>query len=197
MKLAIIGSGISGLSAAYSLSKKYKVDLFEKEDHFGGHSHTIDVNVGDNIVPVDIGFIVFNKKTYPNLINFFQENDIAIEKSNMSFSVSVRDSNIEYCGKGLSGIFSNKSNLLNIKFLKMFFTIISFYKQSENQDSINENITLGSYLDNLKLSEYFIKFHIIPMVSAIWSMPPYEAKQMPLKFFFKRSTTKVYSIKKK
>ena len=102
MKLAIIGSGISGLSAAYSLSKKYKVDLFEKEDHFGGHSHTIDVNVGDNIVPVDIGFIVFNKKTYPNLINFFQENDIAIERSNMSFSVSVRDSNIEYCGKGLS-----------------------------------------------------------------------------------------------
>ena len=185
MKFAIIGSGISGLSAAYSLSKKYKVDLFEKEDHFGGHSHTIDVNVGDNIVPVDIGFIVFNKKTYPNLINFFQENDIAIERSNMSFSVSVRDSNIEYCGKGLSGIFSNKSNLLNIKFLKMFFTIISFYKQSENQDSINENITLGSYLDNLKLSEYFIKFHIIPMVSAIWSMPPYEAKQMPLKFFFK------------
>ena len=185
MKLAIIGSGISGLSAAYSLSKKYKVDLFEKEDHFGGHSHTIDVNVGDNIVPVDIGFIVFNKKTYPNLINFFQENDIAIEESNMSFSVSVRDSNIEYCGKGLSGIFSNKSNLLNIKFLKMFFTIISFYKQSENQDPINKNITLGRYLDNLKLSEYFIKFHIIPMVSAIWSMPPYEAKQMPLKFFFK------------
>ena len=185
MKLAIIGSGISGLSAAYSLSKKYKVDLFEKEDHFGGHSHTIDVNVGDNIVPVDIGFIVFNKKTYPNLINFFQENDIAIEESNMSFSVSVRDSNIEYCGKGLAGIFSNKSNLINIKFLKMFFTIISFYKQSENQDPINENITLGSYLDNLKLSEYFIKFHIIPMVSAIWSMPPYEAKQMPLKFFFK------------
>ena len=185
MKFAIIGSGISGLSAAYSLSKKYKVDLFEKEDHFGGHSHTIDVNVGDNIVPVDIGFIVFNKKTYPNLINFFQENDIAIEESNMSFSVSVRDSNIEYCGKGLSGIFSNKSNLLNIKFLKMFFTIISFYKQSESQDPINENITLGSYLDSLKLSDYFIKFHIIPMVSAIWSMPPYEAKQMPLKFFFK------------
>ena len=76
---------------------------------------------------------------------FFEENDIAIEKSNMSFSVSVRDSNIEYCGKGFSGIFSNKSNLLNLKFLKMFFTIISFYKQSENQDPFNDNITLGSY----------------------------------------------------
>ena len=185
MKLAIIGSGISGLSAAYYLSKNHKVDLFEKDDHFGGHSHTIDIKIQDNVIPVDIGFIVFNKKTYPNLINFFEENNIAIEKSNMSFSVSVRDSEIEYCGKGISGIFSNKLNLLNIKFLKMFFTIIDFYKKSENKNFINENITLGKYLEKLNVSDYFIKFHIIPMVSAIWSMPPYEAKQMPLSFFLK------------
>ena len=185
MKLAIIGSGISGLSAAYYLSKNHKVDLFEKEDHFGGHSHTIDIKIQDSVIPVDIGFIVFNKKTYPNLINFFEENNIAIEKSNMSFSVSVRDSEIEYCGKGISGIFSNKLNLLNIKFLKMFFTIIDFYKKSENKNFINENITLGKYLEKLNVSDYFIKFHIIPMVSAIWSMPPYEAKQMPLSFFLK------------
>jgi len=185
MKLAIVGSGISGLSSAYYLSKNHKVDLFEKEDHFGGHSHTIDIKIQDNVIPVDIGFIVFNKKTYPNLINFFEENNIAIEKSNMSFSVSVRDSEIEYCGKGLSGIFSNKLNLLNIKFLKMFFTIIDFYKKSENKNLITENITLGKYLEKLNVSDYFIKFHIIPMVSAIWSMPPYEAKQMPLSFFLK------------
>ena len=185
MKLAIIGSGISGLSSAYYLSKNHKVDLFEKEDHFGGHSHTIDIKIQDNIIPVDIGFIVFNKKTYPHLINFFEENNITIEKSNMSFSVSVRDSEIEYCGKGISGIFSNKLNLFNIKFLKMFFTIIDFYKKSENKNFINENITLGKYLEKLNVSDYFIKFHIIPMVSAIWSMPPYEAKQMPLSFFLK------------
>ena len=185
MKLAIIGSGISGLSSAYYLSKNHKVDLFEKEDHFGGHSHTIDIKIQDNIIPVDIGFIVFNKKTYPHLINFFEENNIAIEKSNMSFSVSVRDSEIEYCGKGISGIFSNKLNLFNIKFLKMFFTIINFYKKSENKNLIDENINLGEYLDQLNVSDYFIKFHIIPMVSAIWSMPPYEAKQMPLGFFLK------------
>ena len=185
MKLAIIGSGISGLSSAYYLSKNHKVDLFEKEDHFGGHSHTIDIKIQDNIIPVDIGFIVFNKKTYPHLINFFEENNIAIEKSNMSFSVSVRDSEIEYCGKGISGIFSNKLNLFNIKFLKMFFTIIDFYKKSENKNLINENINLGEYLEQLNVSDYFIKFHIIPMVSAIWSMPPYEAKQMPLGFFLK------------
>ena len=185
MKLAIIGSGISGLSSAYYLSKNHKVDLFEKEDHFGGHSHTIDIKIQDNIIPVDIGFIVFNKKTYPHLINFFEENNIAIEKSNMSFSVSVRGSEIEYCGKGISGIFSNKLNLFNIKFLKMFFTIINFYKKSENKNLIDENINLGDYLEQLNVSDYFIKFHIIPMVSAIWSMPPYEAKQMPLGFFLK------------
>ena len=185
MKLAVIGSGISGLSAAYYLSKKHKVDIFEKEDHFGGHSHTIDIEILGKKIAVDIGFIVFNHQTYPNLIKFFKENDIKIEKSNMSFSVSVKNTNIEYCGKGLSGIFRNKSNIFNIKFLKMFFDIIKFYKKCDNQEVNINNITLAEYLKNLKLSDYFIRFHIIPMVSAIWSMPPYEAKQMPLNFFLK------------
>ena len=89
MKIAVVGSGISGLSAAYYLSKNHHVDLFEKEDHFGGHSHTIDLHFGSKKISVDIGFIVFNLKTYPNLINFFEENKIEIEKSDMSFSVSV------------------------------------------------------------------------------------------------------------
>ena len=111
MKIAVVGSGISGLSAAYYLSKKHHVDLFEKEDRFGGHSHTIDLPFGTKKVPVDIGFIVFNYATYPNLMNFFEENNIAIEKSDMSFSVSVEKSSFEYCGRGLNGIFSNKTNL--------------------------------------------------------------------------------------
>jgi predicted NAD/FAD-binding protein len=122
MKIAVIGSGISGLSSAYYLSKKHKVDLFEKQDRFGGHSYTLDIKLNDKEkVAVDIGFMVFNKVTYPNLINFFKENDIEIEKSDMSFSVSVKGTNIEYCGKGLNGIFSNRGNLFNIKFVKMFF----------------------------------------------------------------------------
>ena len=129
MKIAIIGSGISGLSAAYYLSKKHKVDLFEKSDHFGGHAHTIDLNLENNqskITSIDIGFIVFNHLTYPNLIKFFDQNKIEIEKSNMSFSVTSTNNEVEYCGKGLSGIFANKKNLFNLKFLKMFFEIIYF-----------------------------------------------------------------------
>ena len=90
MKVAVIGSGISGLSAAYYLSKNHQVDLFEREDHFGGHSYTVDVILNKKKISVDVGFIVFNHQTYPNLINFFKEIDIEIEKSDMSFSVSVK-----------------------------------------------------------------------------------------------------------
>ena len=185
MKIAVIGSGISGLSSAYYLSKKHKVDLFEKQDRFGGHSYTLDIKLNEKEkVAVDAGFMVFNKITYPNLINFFKENDIEIEKSDMSFSVSVKGTNIEYCGKGLNGIFSNRGNLLNLKFIKMFFEIINFYKRCEKLNSNNiEKITLGEYLTKIGKSKYFIDYHIIPMVSAIWSMPPFEASQMPLTFF--------------
>ena len=187
MKVAVIGSGISGLSAAYFLSKKYKVDLFEKEDRFGGHSHTIDIKLNEdtNKIHADIGFIVFNKKTYPNLINFFKEIDIEIEKSNMSLSFMSKDIDLEYCGKGLKGIFSHKKNLFNFDFFKMFLEILKFYKKSSKLNEFNEDISLGEYLVNEKHSEYFINYHLIPMVSAIWSMPPYDAKKMPIKFFMK------------
>ena len=185
MKIAVVGSGISGLSAAYYLSKKHHVDLFEKEDRFGGHSHTIDLSFGTEKVPVDIGFIVFNYATYPHLINFFEENNIAIEKSDMSFSVSVEKSSFEYCGRGLNGIFSNKTNLFNLRFLKMFFDIIKFYKKCDNIKKIDQETTLGNYLNKENLSEEFINYHLIPMVSAIWSMPPSAASQMPLRFFLK------------
>ena len=185
MKIAVIGSGISGLSAAYYLSKSHKVDLFEKQDHFGGHAYTLEVDLQNKIIPVDIGFIVFNYKTYPNLISFFQENKIKIEKSDMSFSVSVKDTNIEYCGRGINGIFSNRSNLFNIKFIKMFFEIISFYKKSNTLNDVKLDLSLGEFLNQQRLSKYFVNYHLIPMVSAIWSMPPYEANQMPLSFFLK------------
>ena len=188
MKIAIVGSGISGLSAAYYLSKKHKVDLFEKGDHFGGHAYTIDLNIDNNdkqFIPVDIGFIVFNHYTYPNLIEFFKQNKVEIEKSDMSFSVTTPSNEVEYCGKGLNGMFSSRKNLFNLKFLKMFLEIIKFYKRSSNLNLKDNKLTLGQYLEKEKLSNYFINYHIIPMVSAIWSMPPYEAKQMPFAFFLK------------
>ena len=185
MKIAVVGSGISGLSSAYYLSQKHKVDLFERENHFGGHSHTLDLNIDKKKIAVDIGFIVFNHKTYPNLINFFKEINVNIEKSDMSFSVSVENSNFEYCGRGLKGIFANKSNIMNFKFIKMFLDIIKFYKSCDQIKKYEEKITLGDFLKHNNWSDSFINYHLIPMVSAIWSMPPFEASKMPLKFFLK------------
>ncbi len=184
MKIAVIGSGISGLSAAYYLSKKYYVDLYEKEDHFGGHSHTVNIKNDKENISVDIGFIVFNELTYPNLIDFFKEIDVEKEKSNMSFSVSVKGTDIEYSGSGFKGIFSIKKNLLNLKFLKMIYEIVNFYKKVSNDiTEVNKKITLGEYLTKNKLSNYFINYHIIPMVASIWSMPYGKAKNMPFKLF--------------
>ena len=184
MKIAVIGSGISGLSSAYYLSKNNEVDLFEKDDHFGGHSYTFDINEKNKKVPVDLGFIVFNKTTYPNLINFFEELKVPYEKSDMSFSVSVKDSNIEYGGTGFNSLFARKNNLFNFNFIKMIYEIISFYKSAPvllKKDL--KNLTLGNYLDNSKISKYFVNYHIIPMVAAIWSMPFSKARDIPFELF--------------
>ena len=186
MKIAVIGSGISGLSAAHFLSKKYKVDLFEKNNHFGGHAYTVEIpeNDSDYFVSMDLGFIVFNKVNYPNLVKLFDSLKIPYEKSDMSFSVSVKNSHIEYSGSGLRGLFSNKYNILNFNFLKMIKEIIFFYKEAEkiNEEQYKDK-TLGDFLKSKKMSNYFINFHIIPMVASIWSMPLDLAQKMPMTLF--------------
>ena len=186
MKIAVIGSGISGLSAAYFLSKKHKVDLFEKNNYFGGHSLTVEIqeNESNKLISMDLGFIVFNKETYPNLLNFFKDLNVPYEKSNMSFSVSVKNSNIEYSGSGIKGIFSNKLNIFNLKFLKMIKEIIFFYKEfNEIEEKQYKHQTLGDFLKLKKTSNYFINYHIVPMVAAIWSMPTKLAEKMPMQLF--------------
>ncbi len=186
MKIAVIGSGISGLSSAFYLSKKYKVDLLEQDDHFGGHSYTYDIRRSNKTIPVDLGFIVFNELTYPNLIKFFEELKVPFEKSDMSFSVSVQNTNVEYGGRGLGAIFANKGNIFNLNFLKMIKEIIIFYKSAPSLLNKNLNqITLGNYLNEKKFSKYFVEYHIVPMVAAIWSMPFSKAKEMPLELFLK------------
>ena len=186
MKIAVIGSGISGLGAAHFLSKKHNVDIFEKEDHFGGHSYTVDVPINNskNLISIDLGFIVFNKINYPNLVELFSSIQIPYEQSNMSFSVSVKNSIIEYSGSGLRGLFSNKYNIINFNFLKMIKELFFFYKEAEklNEDKYKDQ-TLGDFLKSKKMSKYFINFHIIPMVAAIWSVPPDSAKKMPMILF--------------
>ena len=117
-------------------------------------------------------------------LNFFRELDVPFEKSDMSFSVSIQDSSVEYGGQGLKALFANKKNILSLKFLKMIKEIILFYKNAPSilKNDLKEE-TLGNYLDKSKFSKYFIEYHIIPMVAAIWSMPFQNARNLPLKLF--------------
>ena len=152
MKIAVIGSGISGLGAAHFLSKRYKVDLFEKNDHFGGDSYTVEVSSTDSnkTISLDLGFIVFNKINYPNLVSLFDHLQVDYEKSNMSFSVSLKNSDIEYSGGGLKGLFANKYNILNLDFIKMIKEIFVFYKMADKMKKESfTNQTLGNFLNVL------------------------------------------------
>jgi len=181
MKIAIIGSGISGLSSALLLSQKHNITLFESSNRFGGHANTVDITHKNNTIPVDTGFIVYNKLNYPNLIGFFDFLKVDTINSDMSFAVSARDGQLEYSGSA-TGIFAQKRNLFNIKFYKMLKDIIVFfifgYKYAFQ---VKENESLGEYVKRCHFSKEFVNDHLIPMSSAIWSCPENEILNFPAK----------------
>ena len=126
MKIAIIGSGISGLSSALLLSQKHNITLFESNNRFGGHANTVEIMHKENVIPVDTGFIVYNKLNYPNLVSFFDFLKVETIDSDMSFAVSARDGQLEYSGS-MKGIFAQKKNFFNLKFYRMLKDIIIFF----------------------------------------------------------------------
>lgn len=172
-RIAVVGSGISGLSAAYFLSDKFSVKIFEKNNYLGGHSNTVDVDYSGKKIAVDTGFIVFNHQTYPNLTPFFKLLNVAYEKSNMSFSVKVNNGRLEYAGTNIGTVFAQKKNLLNPKFLLMLRDILRFNKEAEKilQRDFDANYSLKNLLDDLKSGEYFREYYLLPMSGAIWSCP--------------------------
>ncbi len=178
--VAVIGSGISGLSAAWLLSKKHSVTLFEKDDRFGGHSNTVTVNTEDGSIPVDTGFIVFNPVNYPNLTALFKHIGVDAPETDMSFAVSAEEGQIEYNGNGLSGIFPNLKNVFNPRIWRMLKDTLRFYKESDNwQDQIPEEMTLGELLKKFNYSDDFRDLHLIPMGAAIWSTPADQMLEYP------------------
>lgn len=169
LNIAVVGSGISGLSAAWLLSKQHTVTLFEKDDRLGGHSNTVDVK-GDT--PVDTGFIVFNRKTYPNLTALFEHLDVPVVETDMSFGVSLNDREIEYSGSGINGLFAQRGNALKPGFWRMIMDILRFYKASSQwQQTLSPSVSLRELLEQHRFGQKFIAHHLIPMGSAIWSTP--------------------------
>lgn len=186
-KVAVIGSGISGLSAAWLLDRSSDVTLFEAEGRVGGHSNTVDVASEYGTIPVDTGFIVYNDWNYPNLVELFETLGVANEASDMSFAASLDNGAFEYSGTSLSAMIGQKSNIVRLKFWKMIADILRFYRKAPLYLSKAGacELTLGEYLDAEGFSKSFVNNHILPMGAAIWSTTAAEMRSYPLVAFIR------------
>jgi predicted NAD/FAD-binding protein len=182
-KIAIIGSGISGLASAYFLKRKHDITLYEKEDRLGGHSRTVTVRHGDRIIPVDTGFIVFNERNYPNLTALFSELKVPVKDSDMTYAMSVGDGEFEWGAQDLNTIFGQRRNILRPSFYRLFGEVMRFNRAAEQQVTTNPTISLGDLISSMGLSESFRQLYLLPMSGAIWSSPPNQMLAFPAKVF--------------
>ena len=186
MKIAIIGSGISGLTAAYLLNRKHDVTIFEANDYIGGHTHTHKVNIDGKKYSVDTGFIVYNERTYPNFIKLLDLLNVERQLSTMGFSVKSISKDYEYAGESLNSLFAKRSNIFRFGFLRMLYEMYHFGKKADSSGiGLDASVTLGDYLKKEKYSGEFINYFIIPMGAAIWSTPANKVLNMPAYFFIK------------
>ena len=185
MKIAIIGSGISGLTASYLLNKKHNITLFEKNDYLGGHTHTHDITIGEKNFSVDSGFIVYNEKTYPNFIKLLDILNVERQKTTMGFSIKSEVKNLEYAGNSIKSVFAQKRNYFRPSFLRMLIDIIRFNKKAKADLFMSSQVTLGQYLEQNSYSKSFINHYIIPMGAAIWSTTAKLMMDMPALFFIR------------
>ena len=185
MRVAIIGSGIAGMTAAYRLHQQgHDITVYEASDYFGGHTATIDVERHGKHWAIDTGFIVFNDWTYPNFISLLNELDVAWQYSDMSFSLCCEKSGLEYNGTSLNSLFAQRLNALRPSFLRMIYDILRF--NGESRSLLSEpfsTITLNDYLQRHHYSKAFIKQYIVPMGRAIWSATESAMLEFPARFF--------------
>jgi len=185
LNIAVIGTGISGLSAAWLLSQKHDVTVFEASDRVGGHSHTVDYESTNGPVSVDTGFIVYNEVTYPNLTALFRQLDVPTAPSNMSFSVSLNQGAYEYSGGTGLGLLAQKSNLINPRFWSMISDIVRFYRNAARDLPSMGDMSLDEYLARNAYGRAFREDHLYPMAAAIWSTPAMEVGDYPAANFVK------------
>jgi len=190
MKIAIIGAGISGLTAAYRLQASHEITVFEAGAYAGGHAHTVDVEQQGKTYSVDTGFIVFNDWTYPNFIALLEELGVGSQATEMSFSVRDDISGLEYNGHSLNTLFAQRRNLLRPKFYRMLRDILRFNREAKNlvatvtewgPDS-QEEMTVGEFLDRGRYSREFQRYYLLPMGAAIWSCPLGVFRNFPIRF---------------
>lgn len=188
MKIAIIGSGISGLTAAYLLNRQHAISVFEASDWIGGHTHTVDVQVDGRHYAIDTGFIVFNDWTYPNFIELLKQLGVTYQPTEMSFSVCDPLTATEYNGNTLNSLFAQRRKLLSPAFWGMLRDILRFNREAVDdlqQQRIASDLSLGSYLRQRGYGERFIQHYIVPMGAAIWSMSLADMLNFPLQFFLR------------
>lgn len=173
-KIAVVGSGVAGIGAAWLLSQRYEVTLFEAADRLGGHSNTVVCDLSEGSIPVDTGFIVYNEPNYPQLKALFEHIDVPTQASNMSFAFAATDIDLEYAGSGLGTLFAQRRNLFRPRFLGMVRDILRFNKAANERLTSGEqgdDISLGELLDQLGMGEAFRRYYLLPMSAAIWSCP--------------------------
>lgn len=188
MKIAVVGSGIAGLTSAYLLSKSHQVDVYEANDYIGGHTATVDVDG----LAIDTGFIVFNDRTYPRFRYLMRELGVTWKDTEMSFSVHNPDTGLEYNGHSLATLFAQKRNLLKPSFYRMLNDIVRFnkaakakYQAVDGQVDALDSTTLIAFVDELKLGQMFKDNYLFPMCAAIWSATLKDAANFPLGFFLR------------
>jgi len=185
MQIAIIGAGISGLTAAYRLSATHDVTLFEANGYLGGHTNTVDVEVDGERHAIDTGFIVFNDRTYPNFIALLDELGVRSRPTSMSFSVRCDAAKLEYNGSSLNGLFAQRRNLLRPGFYRMLTDILRFNREAPElvlSQSATDETTVGDYLARQRYSREFSEYYLLPMGAAIWSCPLGTFADFPIRF---------------
>ena len=184
MKFAIIGSGISDLTAAYLLNRNHDITVYESNDYVGGHTHTHEIVLNGKKWAVDTGFIVYNERTYPNFIKLLDQLKVERQLTSMGFSVKSSQKDLEYAGNSINALFAQRSNILRPSFIRMLRSILRFNSEAEHHlDNLEEFVTLGDYLSLYNYPEEFINDFIIPMGAAIWSTKPVNMMKMPAIFF--------------
>ncbi len=180
-RVAIIGSGIAGLGAAFGLHRDCDVFVFEKNDYIGGHTNTVLFDAPEGPAPVDTGFIVFNEPNYPNLSALLSMLGVRTNTTEMHFSVSARDRDIEYASNGIAGLFADLRNITRPRFFAMLADILRFYAAAPGLAGASDELTLGEFLTLKRYGRTFIENHILPMAAAIWSCPVGAILDFPVK----------------